>query len=129
MEEIVLGIEVEETESTNEEAGSEAMLGVRITRLRRARHWSRSMLARKLGVSRERVAKWERGENTPPLKVLLGLRSLMGLSLDELVTGEPAMEVGWSVGEWDELARVLVGLMALLRRLGILEDDEEEDWR
>lgn len=87
------------------------------------------MLAERLGISRERIAKWERGENIPPLRYLLRMRSLMGLSLDELVTGEPASDLGWGAGEWNELARALAGLFGLLRRLGIIEDEEEEDWQ
>jgi transcriptional regulator with XRE-family HTH domain len=129
MDETVSSMEPKGSEVAKGERGGAPDLGARITRLRRARRWSRSMLAEKLGVSRDRVSKWERGENVPPLKVLLAMSGVLGLSLDELVKGEPAADLGWDVEEWNELARGLVGLVALLRRLGILEDDEVEDWR
>ncbi|HEV8578741.1 MAG TPA: helix-turn-helix transcriptional regulator [Thermoanaerobaculia bacterium] len=64
-------------------------VGRRIVRLREKRGWTRADLARRLGVPRGRLAHWERGENTPPLEVLAALRRELGVSLDELVTGEP----------------------------------------
>jgi transcriptional regulator with XRE-family HTH domain len=64
-------------------------LGRRISRLRESKAWNRSELARKLGVSRDRLAKWEHGVNEPPLALLAPLAKLLGVTLDELITGEP----------------------------------------
>jgi transcriptional regulator with XRE-family HTH domain len=64
-------------------------LGARIVRLRSEKGWGRTALARKLGVSRDRLSKWERGENAPPLEVLVRLGTLLAVTLDELVTGKP----------------------------------------
>lgn len=127
MEETVSNMEPMDAESAKQDLESFPELGRRIVQLRRSRRWSRSELAEKLGVSSSRISKWERGVNVPPLRCLLEMRSVLGLSLDELVTGEPAPDLGWSVGEWTEFAHALVGLIRLLRRLGILEEDEE-DW-
>jgi transcriptional regulator with XRE-family HTH domain len=65
-----------------------AAFGRRIARLRKDRRWDRPELARRLGVSRQRLAHWERGENSPPLDVLLALGRELGVSVDELLTGE-----------------------------------------
>ena len=76
-------------ESANSEAGRFGELGARIARLRTEKGWERPVLARKLGVSRDRLAKWERGKNAPPLAILVSLRTLLEVTLDELVTGKP----------------------------------------
>ncbi len=65
-----------------------AALGRRIVRLRETKGWDRVELARRLGVTRARLANWERGEHTPPLEALIGLRRELGISIDELVSGE-----------------------------------------
>jgi transcriptional regulator with XRE-family HTH domain len=64
-------------------------LGRRISALRREKGWTRVELAEKLGVSRERLGKWEVGGNSPPLGMLIRLRRVLAVTLDELVTGEP----------------------------------------
>ena len=63
-------------------------LGRRIIRLRESKGWDRVELARRLGVTRARLGYWERGEHTPPLEALIGLRRELGISIDELVSGE-----------------------------------------
>jgi len=65
-----------------------AALGRRIVRLRESKGWDRVELARRLGVTRARLGYWERGEYTPPLEALIGLRRELGISIDELVSGE-----------------------------------------
>jgi ribosome-binding protein aMBF1 (putative translation factor) len=65
-----------------------ADLGRRIARLREAKGWPRAELARRLGVTRERLGTWERGIRTPPLQALIGLGRELGVSIDELVSGE-----------------------------------------
>ena len=46
--------------------------------------------SRRLGVSRERLGSWERGRFRPSLDGLLALRRVLGVSINELLTGEPA---------------------------------------
>jgi ribosome-binding protein aMBF1 (putative translation factor) len=65
-----------------------AALGRRIVRLRESKGWDRVELARRLGVTRERLGHWERGKHMPPLQALIGLGRELGLSIDELVSGE-----------------------------------------
>jgi len=74
-------------------------LGARIARLRGEKSWGRTVLARKLGVSRDRLSKWERGDNAPPLESLVLLGSLLEVTLDELVTGRPWAADAPSAGE------------------------------
>ena len=56
-----------------EHSFSEVELGGRIVQLRRRKGWTRGELARRLGVPRDRLAKWEQGANLPPFGVLAPL--------------------------------------------------------
>jgi len=62
--------------------------GRRILRLRQAKGWSRRDLALRLGVSRERLGYWERGEHGPSLAALAALGKELEVPIDELVNGE-----------------------------------------
>ena len=76
-----------------------AGIGRRIARLRERRGWTPTELAKRLGVRRARLASWERGNHTPPLAALLALRRELGVSLDELFTGEPPPSTGLGQGQ------------------------------
>jgi len=65
-------------------------LGERIVRLREAKGWSRTALARRLGVSRGRLGHWERGGSAPPIVIQIALSRQLGIPFGELVTGEAA---------------------------------------
>ena len=70
-------------------------LGTRIVELRGARGLSQEALANELGISRQAVSRWERGEALPDTENLIALADLFGVTLDELVRGsspEPEME-------------------------------------
>lgn len=56
--------------------------------LRKARKWQRAHLARRLGVSRARLAFWERGQHQPPLSMLLALGRVLEVSIEELTAEE-----------------------------------------
>ncbi len=81
--------ELDAAEPANSGVGRFVDLGARIVRLRSEKGWGRTALARKLGVSRDRLSKWERGENAPPLEILVLLGTLLEVTLDQLVTGKP----------------------------------------
>jgi transcriptional regulator with XRE-family HTH domain len=83
-------------ELTNSGVGRFGELGARIMRLRGEKGWDRAVLARKLGVSRDRLSKWERGENAPSLEILVLLGTLLEVTVDELVTGKPSAGDGMS---------------------------------
>jgi len=101
-------------------------LGARIVRLREEKRLSRAALARGLGVSRDRVAKWEREKNEPPVEMLVALGDALGVSLDELMTGRaataPAIAGGLNDGTVRAIARLVAELEGLLRSAGVVKD-------
>lgn len=60
----------------------------RLVRLRKKNGYSQEQLADKLGLSRQAVSKWERGEASPDTDNLIALARLYGISLDELLSSE-----------------------------------------
>lgn len=66
----------------------------RLAELRQAQGLSQEALAERLGVSRQAVSKWERGESSPDTDNLIALAELYGLSLDALVLGRDAPAPG-----------------------------------
>jgi transcriptional regulator with XRE-family HTH domain len=67
-------------------------LGARLVGLRQRKGWSQELLADRLGVQRDRLAKWEAGVHAPPPEDLVALGSLFDVTVDELLTGECAVE-------------------------------------
>lgn len=63
-------------------------MGKRLAELRRERGLNQEELAEKLGVSRQAVSKWERGESTPDIANLVSLSELYQVSIDYLAKGE-----------------------------------------
>ena len=59
----------------------------RLSQLRREKGYSQEALARQLGVSRQAVSKWERGEAAPEMENLILLAGLFETSLDTLLLG------------------------------------------
>lgn len=59
----------------------------RLVELRQALGLSQETLAGSLGVSRQAVSKWERGEASPDTDNLIALAELYGVSLDALLLG------------------------------------------
>ena len=65
----------------------------RLCELRKKHNLSQEDLADKLGVSRQAVSKWERSESSPDTDNLIQLANLYGISLDELLNGEDAIDI------------------------------------
>ena len=61
----------------------------RLATRRRAAGYSQEALAAKLGVSRQAVSRWERGEASPDTDNLIALAALYGVTLDELLYAGP----------------------------------------
>lgn len=59
----------------------------RLAELRQMQGLSQEALAERLGVSRQAVSKWERGESSPDTDNLIALASLYNISLDALLLG------------------------------------------
>ena len=71
-------------------------VGERIAQLRRQAGLSQEQLGDLLGVSRQAVSKWERGDFDPSTSNLLALAKLFGISAEELLrnVGSPEHETG-----------------------------------
>lgn len=67
-------------------------LGERLVNLRRQNQLSQEGLAGKIGVSRQAISKWERGEGLPDLHNMSRLSSLYGLSIDEILNGSTSKD-------------------------------------
>lgn len=65
-------------------------LGERIYRLRTEKNLSQGDLAERLEVSRQSISKWENNNAVPELEKIIKLSEILGVSLDELVKGEPS---------------------------------------
>lgn len=72
------------------------MISTNLKRLRNMHQYTQEMLAEKLGVSRQVIAKWERGESTPELYFCVKLAELYNVTLDNLVNHKES-EVGLAV--------------------------------
>lgn len=60
----------------------------RLVQLRKAHGYSQESLAAELGISRQAVSKWERGESSPELENIVELSRIYGITLDALIKGE-----------------------------------------
>ena len=67
-------------------------LGENIYRLRTERNLSQGDLADALEISRQSVSKWENNSAVPELEKLIKMAQIFGITIDELVTGEPKEE-------------------------------------
>jgi len=61
------------------------MINMNLKRLRQLHQLTQEALAEKLGVSRQVIAKWERGESTPELHFVIQLAELYDVTIDNLV--------------------------------------------
>lgn len=61
----------------------------RLCQLRKQHGYSQEQLADELGVSRQAVSKWERGEASPDTDNLIALAKLYNISVDDLLFEKP----------------------------------------
>ena len=94
-----------------------------ITELRIINNMTQAELAEKLHYSDKTVSKWERGESTPDISVLVEIADLFGVSLDYIARGEnideevivkKRSEVIYNHRVITYLSEGLVGFIALL---------------
>lgn len=62
-------------------------LGRRIIELRTSKNITQEQLAENVGVTRQAISKWERGEGFPDLYNITTLASVLGVTVDDLVEG------------------------------------------
>lgn len=65
----------------------------KIQELRKRRNLSQEKLAEELKVSRQAVAKWEKGETYPDIKNLVQLSNLFNITLDRLLKDDDCMGI------------------------------------
>ena len=58
---------------------------MRLKQLRNQKGWSQATLARKLGVTREYLARLEGGQHDPPLSTVERLAKILGVKISKLV--------------------------------------------
>lgn len=63
----------------------------RLFQYRKANGYSQEELAAQIGVSRQAISKWERGESSPDTDNLISLAKLYGITIDELIRGTDAV--------------------------------------
>lgn len=66
----------------------ENTLGKRISDLRKQKGLKQDELAEKLGISPQAVSKWENDLTCPDISLLPELAKILGVSIDELLTGK-----------------------------------------
>ena len=66
----------------------EMTLGKRIAALRKEKELKQDALAEALGVSPQAVSKWENDQTCPDISLLPKLAALLGISVDELLSGK-----------------------------------------
>ena len=65
----------------------------KLTQLRKYYSLSQEALAERVGVSRQAISKWERGEASPDTDNLVTLSKIYGISLDDLLGDKTAEEI------------------------------------
>ena len=63
--------------------------GTTVKQLREARKLTQAELAEKIGVSSKTVSKWETGKGLPDISLLQPLAQALGISVIELMNGQP----------------------------------------
>ena len=63
-------------------------LGKRIAEQRKIKGLKQEELAEKLNISAQAVSKWENDQSCPDISILPELSKILGISIDELLTGE-----------------------------------------
>lgn len=66
-------------------------IGKRIALLRKEKGLKQEELAEKLGVSGQAVSKWENDQTCPDISLLPQLASILGVTVDELLSGKQEM--------------------------------------
>ncbi|MBR4859082.1 MAG: helix-turn-helix transcriptional regulator [Clostridia bacterium] len=62
-------------------------IGLQIAALRKSKGITQAQLGERLNISFQAVSKWERGEALPDTGILIDLASVLGTSVDSILTG------------------------------------------
>lgn len=67
---------------------NQSKIGAFISQRRKAKGWTQSQLAEKLGITDKAISKWETGRSMPDLSLFAPLCSLLEITLNELFAGQ-----------------------------------------
>lgn len=95
-------------------------IGAQIAHLRKEKCLTQNDLGDRLGVSFQAVSKWERGETLPDTAILLDLASVLGTSVDFILTG--GSQVLRYRGKFT-VAQISDGILALIQMGELLGKD------
>jgi transcriptional regulator with XRE-family HTH domain len=85
-------------------------LGEKLKKLRKERNMKQEELAFILNVDRTTVSNWERGEKQPGIDILIKLRSIYSVTLDEIVgfkNDHPGIDIDLASLTADPLVKLL----------------------
>lgn len=68
--------------SDSEDTSLPVLMGQQIRRIREERGWSQRLLAARLGISADRLSRYEKGAYEAPLRTLIRLSQLFGVPVD-----------------------------------------------
>lgn len=92
-------------------------IGKKIQQIREQNGMSQEQLAKDLAVTRQAVSKWENGKSLPDIENLMYISDLYGVSLDELVKGDPVVSkkvvADSNAKEWHKLNIGFFGLVLI----------------
>ena len=66
----------------------QAMIGKFISACRKEKGLTQMQLAEKLNITNRAVSKWETGKSMPDVSLMLDLCSILGITVNELLSGE-----------------------------------------
>lgn len=83
----LFGKKANEQEQTAAEKNSAETLGARIAKARKQHGYTQEEFSQLLGVTAQAVSKWENDTSCPDIMLLPKISDLLGISVDELLTG------------------------------------------
>lgn len=85
----------------------------KLQQLRKEKEWTQEQLAEELYVSRTAVSKWENGKGYPNIDSLKRLSKILGISIDELLSGEELVSLAESENRTN-MNKILVLIFGIL---------------
>lgn len=70
-------------------------IGQFLSQLRREKNLTQQELGEKLGVTNKTVSRWETGNYLPPVEMLQQLSELYGITINEILSGEPLSDADY----------------------------------
>ena len=65
-----------------------------LRKLRQGKRLTQEYVAERLGVSAKAVSRWEKGDSTPDIEILIAISDMFEISLDELVMDKVPTQIG-----------------------------------